>query len=77
MTSPAPRSRPHHGTVAQQIEALEHLATETAERVEDLYAAFTALRDAGRERDEQAWPPPGYPPSLKQQRRHGMRLVAS
>jgi hypothetical protein len=79
MTSPAPRSRPHHGTVPQQIEALERLATETAVRLEDLYAAFSALRGADRPRaePEPTWPPPGYPPSPKQARRHGLRAVRS
>jgi hypothetical protein len=73
---------PHHGTAAQQIEAVECLGRENdarldrlERRVEELRAALCALL-GGQEPAAGTWgAPAGYPPSARQMRRHGLRLV--
>jgi hypothetical protein len=84
-----PKPRPHHGTTAQQFDALERLATDTAERVTDTAGHVRAIQLALRvhgilpdpasepQRQTAPWPPEGYPPSPKMVRRHGLRLVKS
>jgi hypothetical protein len=77
-------ARPHHGTVQQQLDALDRLARETADHVKGLEAALIVMGILPEPRGARAmtetvsqassaglWPPEGYPPS----RRRGMRLV--
>jgi hypothetical protein len=77
-------ARQHHGTTAQQLDALDRLARDTADRVKGLEAALvvmgilpeprgaTAMSETVSEASAAGlWPPEGYPPP----RRHGMRLV--
>jgi hypothetical protein len=77
-------ARPHHGTVQQQLDALDRLARETADHVKGLEAALIVMGILPEPRGARAmsetvsqaiaaglWPPEGYPPP----RRHGLRLV--